>query len=107
MVYTDFEIFAGDAESLVTQADSSTFDYVEGFVFVNDVSDPVGGWNSVPILPDSAFDPAGFVADSSAPVLYCLELALYYDDRVADHLDEVKQRAINSLKFSAFTVAIC
>lgn len=91
MVYTDFEMFAGDAESLVTRADSSTFDYVEGFVFVNDVLDPVSGWNSVPILPDTAFDPAGFLADSSAAVLYCLELALYYDDLVADHVDEVKE----------------
>ncbi|KAG6519203.1 cytokinin dehydrogenase 11-like [Zingiber officinale] len=99
VVYTDFEIFAGDAESLVTQADSSTLDYVEGFVFVNDVSDPVSGWNSVPILPDSAFDPSEFLADSSGPVLYCLELALYYDDRAADHVDEREEETLRRLRY--------
>lgn len=90
VVYADLETFAGDAESLVTQPDASAFDYVEGFAFLNDASDPVSGWNSVPILPGSAFDPADFLAAASGPVLYCLELGLYYDDRVADRVDEVR-----------------
>lgn len=90
VVYADFETFAGDAESLVTHPDASAFDYVEGFAFLNDASNQASGWNSVPIPPGSAFDPADFLAAASAPVLYCLELALYYDDRVADRVAEVR-----------------
>ncbi|XP_074568589.1 cytokinin dehydrogenase 11-like [Curcuma longa] len=98
VVYADLETFAGDAESLVTQPDASAFDYVEGFAFLNDASDPVSGWNSVPILPGSAFDPADFLAAASGPVLYCLELGLYYDDRVADRVDEREEELLRRLR---------
>lgn len=88
VVYKGFEEYAGDAEWLVTRADSEAFDYVEGFAFVNDVSDPVNGWGSVPILPGSVFDPAKIPAESE-PILYCLELALHHNHRGAAGVDEV------------------
>ncbi|RWW03956.1 hypothetical protein GW17_00032853 [Ensete ventricosum] len=95
VVYKGFEEYAGDAEWLVTRADSEAFDYVEGFAFVNDLSDPVNGWGSVPILPGSVFEPAKIPAESE-PILYCLELALHHNHRGAAGVDEVGNLAPSS-----------
>ncbi|RWW52502.1 hypothetical protein BHE74_00041068 [Ensete ventricosum] len=89
VVYGAFDEYARDAEWLVTRDDSAAFDYVEGFVFRNDASDPVSGWSSVPIPAGSAFDPARIPADLS-PILYCLELALHHD-----HIQDDNQRDLN------------
>lgn len=79
VVYAEFDEFTRDAEWLVSQKDeSSSFDYVEGFVFVNG-DDPVNGWPTVPLHPDHDFDPTR-LPQSSGSVLYCLELALHYRD---------------------------
>lgn len=42
----DFSEFTQDAEFLSTRPEGDSFDYVEGFVFVNS-DDPVNGWPSV------------------------------------------------------------
>ncbi|CAL9060497.1 cytokinin dehydrogenase 11-like [Musa acuminata AAA Group] len=98
VVYGAFDEYARDAEWLVTRDDSAAFDYVEGFVFRNDASDPVSGWSSVPIPPGSAFDPARIPADSS-PILYCLELALHYDHIQADNVDERAKEMLRPLRY--------
>ncbi|CAL9148507.1 unnamed protein product [Musa hybrid cultivar] len=98
VVYKGFEEYAGDAEWLVTRADSEAFDYVEGFAFVNDVSDPVNGWGSVPILPGSVFDPAKIPAESE-PILYCLELALHHNHRGAAGVDERAKEMMWPLRY--------
>ncbi|KAK9081512.1 hypothetical protein Syun_030836 [Stephania yunnanensis] len=77
VVYTEFSEFASDAEFIVTQPESDSFDYVEGFVFVNS-DDPVNGWPSVPIGSGRGFDPAQ-LPRTAGPVLYCLELVLHYN----------------------------
>ncbi|RAL52854.1 hypothetical protein DM860_007622 [Cuscuta australis] len=79
VVYSEFDEFTRDAESLVTRC--SPFDYVEGFVFVNS-DDPVNGWPSVPMDLDRRFDPTR-KPKNAGPVLYCLEVALHY--RNHDH----------------------
>ncbi|KAK1287046.1 Cytokinin dehydrogenase 7 [Acorus calamus] len=56
VVYSEFEVYAKDAEFLVTRGDDDSFDYIEGFAFVNG-SDPVNGWPSVPIGAGQVFDP--------------------------------------------------
>ncbi|XP_059662045.1 cytokinin dehydrogenase 7 [Cornus florida] len=76
VVYAEFNEFARDAEFLVTRPEGDSFDYVEGFVFVNS-DDPVNGWQSVPLASDQVFDPT-HIPHTSAPVLYCLEVALHY-----------------------------
>ncbi|KAL0875857.1 hypothetical protein Bca101_025562 [Brassica carinata] len=98
IVYAEFDEFTRDAEWLVSQKDESTFDYVEGFVFVNG-DDPVNGWPTVPLHPDHAFDPTR-LPQSSGSVLYCLELALHY--RVSDSISTVDKRGeklIGRLRF--------
>lgn len=79
MVYSEFDEFTRDAEFLVTrQGGGESFDYVEGFVFVNS-DDPVNGWPSVSLNPNQRFDSAHLPGNSDS-VLYCLELALHYNN---------------------------
>lgn len=79
VVYSEFDEFTQDAEWLITQPEGESFDYVEGFVFVNS-DDPVNGWPSVLLDPNQSFDPVS-VHRSGNPVLYCLEVALHYSKR--------------------------
>ncbi|KAJ4833614.1 Cytokinin dehydrogenase 7 [Turnera subulata] len=93
VVYAEFEDYARDAEWLVTRPDGEpSFDYVEGFVFVNS-DDPVNGWPSVPLDPEQGFDPAR-IPKTAGPVLYCLELGLHYPK--SDHTSKI-DTAVNSL----------
>lgn len=89
MVYAEFDDFTRDAEFLVTRPDGESFDYVEGFVFVNS-DDPVNGWPSVPLDLDldldHGFDPTR-IPRTAGSVLYCLEVALHF--RNGDHSSDV------------------
>ncbi|EEF46135.1 cytokinin dehydrogenase 7 [Ricinus communis] len=92
VVYTEFEDYARDAEWLVTRPDDMSFDYVEGFVFVNS-DDHVNGWPSVSLDPDRGYDHTAIPATAGS-VLYCLEVALHYQN--SDHPSTV-DTAVNSL----------
>lgn len=85
VVYGRFSEYKQDAEFLVTRPESESFNYVEGFVFVNS-DDPVNGYGSVPLSPGCEFDPERVPA-GSGPVLYCLEVALHYQQ--GDNVDKV------------------
>ncbi|KAL2517957.1 Cytokinin dehydrogenase 7 [Abeliophyllum distichum] len=76
MVYNEFSEFSRDAELLVTREEGDSFDYVEGFVFVNS-NDPVNGWPSVPLDANYPFDSTR-IPRTAGPVLYCLEVALHH-----------------------------
>jgi len=80
VVYSEFDEFTHDAELLITSQES--FDYVEGFVFVNS-DDPVNGWLSVLLDSNQAFDPT-HLPKKTGPVLYCLEVALHYNNNHDD-----------------------
>lgn len=93
VVYSDFERYASDAESLVKRYGPDSFDYVEGFAFVS-CDDPVNGYGSVPLDAErQTFDPDR-VPQGSGPFLYCLELALhcYHGD---DRVDQVRNIVSN------------
>ncbi|KAL8501871.1 hypothetical protein ACS0TY_021110 [Phlomoides rotata] len=91
VVYSEFSVFTRGAELLVSRADGDSFDYVEGFVFVNS-DDPVNGWPSVPLNSDQSFDPTR-IPSSAGPVLYCLELALHYrNEDPPSTVDETVER---------------
>ncbi|KAL0407658.1 UNVERIFIED_CONTAM: Cytokinin dehydrogenase 7 [Sesamum radiatum] len=98
VVYSEFSEFTRDAELLVTRGEGDSFDYVEGFVFVNS-DDPVNGWPSVPLNPDQAFDPTR-MTPNAGPVLYCLEVALHYkNEDPPSAIDERVERLVGRLKF--------
>ncbi|KAL3500853.1 hypothetical protein ACH5RR_039946 [Cinchona calisaya] len=98
VVYGDFSEFTRDAEFLVTREEGESFDYVEGFVFVNS-DDPVNGWPSIQLDPNHPFDPV-HIPSSAGPVLYCLEVVLHY--RGNDHfssVDEVVDGLLGQLRY--------
>lgn len=76
LVYAEFEDFTRDAEFLVSRKEGDSFDYLEGFAFVNS-DNPLTGRPTVPLDPDQDFDPT-HLPPTSGSVLYCLELALHY-----------------------------
>lgn len=88
LVYAEFDEFSRDAEFLVSQPKDDSFDYLEGFVFVNS-DDPINGWPSVTLDSDQWFNP-DFLPTSSGSVLYCLELALHFHHHHhPSHVDSV------------------
>ncbi|XP_019197064.1 PREDICTED: cytokinin dehydrogenase 7-like [Ipomoea nil] len=96
LVYSDFMDFTLDAESLVTRDNS--FDYVEGFVFVNS-DDPVNGWPSVLFDPQHQFDPT-CMPENVDPVSYCLEVALHYkSDDHPSTVDKMVEELIEGLRY--------
>ncbi|KAF6139208.1 hypothetical protein GIB67_040355 [Kingdonia uniflora] len=103
LIYAEFDEFASDAEFVITREDSGddddSFDYVEGFAFVNS-NDPVNGWPSVPLGSNQLFDPTQ-IPESGNPVLYCLELALNYrgQDDVAS-IDKTVAHKLQQLRFA-------
>ncbi|KAJ4959186.1 hypothetical protein NE237_026297 [Protea cynaroides] len=99
VVYTEFEEFAKDAERLVSQdLEGESFDYVEGFAFVNS-DDPVNGWPTVPLLLDQRFDPTS-IPPNAGPVLYCLELALHHHIHDSSTtLDKVVGQMLRPLRY--------
>jgi cytokinin dehydrogenase len=88
VAYDKFEEYSADAERLVNRTRSEAFDYVEGFAFVNS-SDPVNGWPSVEFRSGPSFD-SGKVPVGSGPVLYCLEVAVHFNNQQSDKVDEVR-----------------
>ncbi|XP_072953672.1 cytokinin dehydrogenase 11 [Typha angustifolia] len=99
VVYERFEEYAADAEYLVNRPESDSFDYVEGFAFVNSAEDPVNGWASVPVPPGSGFDPSR-IPPESGPVLYCLEVALHYDHLLDDNVDRRVGEMMRPLRYT-------
>ncbi|KAG8375757.1 hypothetical protein BUALT_Bualt10G0133500 [Buddleja alternifolia] len=98
VVYSEFSEFTRDAELLVTQQEGDSFDYVEGFVFVNN-DDPVNGWPSVPLDSNQSFDPTR-IPRSAGPVLYCLEMALHYKIHEPPSVVDTRvERLIGGLRF--------
>ncbi|MCE0481033.1 Cytokinin dehydrogenase 7 [Datura stramonium] len=96
VVYSEFDEFTRDAELLVMSQES--FNYVEGFVFVNS-SNPVNGWPSVPLDSNQSFDPT-HLPKSAGPVLYCLEVALHYSNHdKPSTVNTVVEKLLGKLKF--------
>ncbi|KAL8265111.1 hypothetical protein R6Q59_023241 [Mikania micrantha] len=103
VVYSEFDEFTRDAESLITRPERESFDYVEGFAFVNS-DDPVNGWPSVLLNPDQLWD-TGFMIRSASPVLYCLEVALHYNKGdCSSTVDTRVERLLGRLRFMEDTL---
>ncbi|RWW85278.1 hypothetical protein BHE74_00006057 [Ensete ventricosum] len=106
VLYSDFAAFTRDQELLVSLHGahrSESFDYVEGFVIVDEGL--VNNWRS-----SFFFSPKNPVKRSSvhanAGLLYCLEMTKNYDDSAADSIDEVVEALLGQLGYipaSVFT----
>ncbi|MQM05946.1 hypothetical protein Taro_038763 [Colocasia esculenta] len=87
VLYSDFTAFTRDQEYLISlqgRPPSERFDYIEGFVIVDEGL--VNNWRS------SFFSPRNPVKisslDARGSVLYCLEVARNYHDSAADSVDQ-------------------
>ncbi|KAJ8513028.1 hypothetical protein OPV22_003462 [Ensete ventricosum] len=103
VLYSDFGTFTRDQEHLISlhgSRPSQRFDYVEGFVIVDEGL--INNWRS------SFFSPKNPVKISSVGanggVLYCLEMTKNYDDSSADTIDQVVEALLRQLSFIPATV---
>ncbi|KAF9686779.1 hypothetical protein SADUNF_Sadunf02G0025200 [Salix dunnii] len=105
VLYSNFSTFTRDQEHLISlhgNPISRKFDYVEGFVIVDEGL--INNWRS------SFFSPRNPVKISSIAgnggVLYCLEITKNYDESTADTIDqevEALMKGLNFIPSSVFT----
>lgn len=87
-MYSNFSAFTKDQEFLISlhaQPAAQKFDYVEGFVIVDDGL--INNWRSSFFSPRNPVKITSFNANGS--VLYCLEVTKNYDDSSASRIDQV------------------
>ncbi|KAA8528688.1 hypothetical protein F0562_036043 [Nyssa sinensis] len=105
VLYSNFSAFTKDQEYLISlhgQPDTQKFDYIEGFVIVDEGL--INNWRS------SFFSPRNPVKISSlganGGVLYCLEITKNYHESTANTIDQEVEVLLQKLKFipaSVFT----
>ncbi|CAA6658928.1 unnamed protein product [Spirodela intermedia] len=99
MLFADFREFTRDQEYLISlegRPSGERFDYVEGFVVLDDGL--INNWRS------SFFSPRNLIKLSSlgsaaTSVLYCLEVAMNYDDSTAGSVDQDVAALLRKLQF--------
>ncbi|XP_059637160.1 cytokinin dehydrogenase 5 [Cornus florida] len=103
VLYSNFSTFTRDQEYLISlhgQPPSRKFDYVEGFVIVDEGL--INNWRS------SFFSPRNPVKISSLAsnggVLYCLEITKNYDESTADTVDQEVESLLKKLDFIPATM---
>lgn len=84
MLYSDFATFSNDQEDLISSQD--TFDYIEGFVIINNPG-LLNNWRST-FHPKDPLLASNF--SSAGRVLFCLEVAKYFNPEDTDSTDKVK-----------------
>ncbi|KAL5975086.1 Cytokinin dehydrogenase 5 [Asimina triloba] len=108
VLYSDFAAFTRDQEYLISlqgEPASRRFDYIEGFVIVEEGL--INNWRS------SFFSPRNPVKISSigsnGSVLYCLEMTKNYDESTASTVDQEVEALLKKLEFipvSVFTTDV-
>ncbi|XP_052202914.1 cytokinin dehydrogenase 5 isoform X1 [Diospyros lotus] len=104
VLYSNFSAFTQDQEYLISlhgRSAAQKFDYVEGFVIVDEGL--INNWRS------SFFSPANPVkisslASNGGGVLYCLEITKNYDPSTAPTLDQEVDALMGKLNFIPATV---
>ncbi|KAL6530499.1 Cytokinin dehydrogenase 1 [Orobanche minor] len=97
-LYTDFSTFACDQEHIISS--TSSFDYVEGLVIMNRTG-LLNNWRS-------SFNPKDPVRanqfTSEGKILFCLEVAKYYDPEEPDHIDQEIEILLSGLNYIKSTL---
>ncbi|KAE8656055.1 Cytokinin dehydrogenase 5 [Hibiscus syriacus] len=103
VLYSDFSAFTGDQEHLISlhaQPGCQKFDYVEGFVIVDEGL--VNNWRSSFFSPPNPVKISSFVATGG--VLYCLEIAKNYHETTAETIDQEVESLLKKLNFISTSV---
>ncbi|KAH9315044.1 hypothetical protein KI387_023671 [Taxus chinensis] len=106
VLYSDFDAFTRDQEYLISQPKKKAFDYVEGFVIVNNEG-LLSNWRSSFFSPQNPVKVA--TLNTKGRVLYCLEMTKNYDQQHALHVDEEIESMLADLDFipaSVFTTDV-
>ncbi|KAL8493915.1 hypothetical protein ACS0TY_024899 [Phlomoides rotata] len=97
-LYSDFSTFVRDQEHLVSSTNS--FDYVEGFVLINRTG-LLNNWRS-------SFNPKDPVQanqfTSEGKILFCLEVAKYYNPEDLDQIDQDIDTLLSELNYISSTL---
>ncbi|KAL5098264.1 hypothetical protein RYX36_002591, partial [Vicia faba] len=94
LLYSDFEVFTKDQESL-TLSKNSKLDYLEGIVLMH--QGPINNWRSS-FFPLTDHQRILFLVTQHR-VLYCLEIAKYYDHHYENTLNKEIQILIQGLNY--------
>ncbi|XP_073062375.1 cytokinin dehydrogenase 9-like [Primulina eburnea] len=81
-LYSDFTLFTHDQELLISAEGS--FDYIEGFVIINRTG-LLNNWRSS-FNPKDPVQANQFISDGK--ILFCLEVAKYFNPDETDHIDK-------------------
>lgn len=102
VLYSSFEVFTDDQEYLISMHGHSKFDYVEGFVIVDEGL--VNNWRSSFFSPHNPVKISS--VSSNGSVLYCLEITKNYHESESDTVDqevEILMKKLNFIPTSVFT----
>ncbi|XP_026446893.1 cytokinin dehydrogenase 5-like isoform X2 [Papaver somniferum] len=106
VLYSNFSTFTNDQEYLISlhgKPSSEKFDYVEGFVIVDEGL--INNWRSSFFSPKNPIKISS-INGSDGGVLYCLEITRNYDDSTANSIDQEIEALLEKLDFipsSVFT----
>ncbi|KAI3868513.1 hypothetical protein MKX03_035686 [Papaver bracteatum] len=106
VLYSNFSTFTNDQEYLISlhgKPSSEKFDYVEGFVIVDEGL--INNWRSSFFSPNNPIKIIS-INGSDGGVLYCLEITRNYDDSTANSIDQEIEALLEKLDFipsSVFT----
>ncbi|MCL7050826.1 hypothetical protein MKW94_028764 [Papaver nudicaule] len=109
VLYSNFSTFTKDQEYLISLHDkpsSEKFDYVEGFVIVDEGL--INNWRSSFFSPKNPIKISS-INGSDGGVLYCLEITKNYEDSAANSIDQEIEALLKKLDFipsSVFTTDI-
>ncbi|KAK9164252.1 hypothetical protein Syun_005154 [Stephania yunnanensis] len=107
VLYSNFSAFTKDQEYLISLhggGSSERFDYVEGFIIVDEGL--INNWRSSFFSPRN---PVNLTSIGAYDVLYCLEVTKNYDKSTADTVDQVVETLLKKLDFipsSVFTTDV-
>ncbi|KAE8690019.1 Cytokinin dehydrogenase 6 [Hibiscus syriacus] len=100
VLYSEFSTFSNDQEQLISS--NNSFDYVEGFVMINKTGLLIK-WRSS-FNPKDPIQASQFSSDGK--ILYCLEMAKYYNPEKMDVLNQIKRimGSYSSMAQSSYTL---
>ncbi|CAN4089855.1 unnamed protein product [Withania somnifera] len=98
VLYSDFSTFSNDQEQLISSKDS--FDYVEGFVIINKTG-LLNNWRST-FNPKDPLLARTF--SSEGKVLYCLEVAKYFNPEETTNTDQHIDAILSKLNYIKSTL---
>ncbi|KAB2023281.1 hypothetical protein ES319_D06G007200v1 [Gossypium barbadense] len=104
VLYSNFSAFTKDQEYLISLHGNQKFDYVEGFVIVDEGL--INNWRSSFFSPRNPVKISSLGSNNNGGVLYCFEITKNYHESTAETIDQEIEALLKKLNFiptSVFT----